>query len=45
VSCQKTLIPLSQENIEVVGVLPAPLPHLIEALIQEHLRQYLSRIT
>jgi hypothetical protein len=42
---RKLLIPLSQENIEVVGVLPAPLPHLIEALIQEHLRQYLSRIT
>jgi hypothetical protein len=42
---RKLLIPLSQENIEVVGVLPAPLPHLIEALIQEHLSQYLSRIT
>jgi hypothetical protein len=43
VSCsraKKILIPLSQENVEIVGVPPAPLPHLIEALIQEHLKKF-----
>ncbi len=36
---KKLLIPLSQENIEIVGITPIPLPHLIEALIQEHLKE------
>lgn len=35
---KKLLIPLSQENVEIVGVAPIPLPHLIEALIQENLK-------
>ncbi len=39
---RKLLIPLSQENIDVVGVLPAPLPHLIDALIKKHLSQLLE---
>lgn len=39
---RKLLIPLSQENIEVVGVLSAPLPHLIETLITEHLSRYVN---
>ena len=36
---KKLLVPLSQENIEIVGVTPIPLPHLIEALIQEYLKE------
>ena len=35
---KKLLIPLSQENVEIVGVAPIPLPHLIDALIQENLK-------
>lgn len=35
---KKLLIPLSQENIEIIGLPPAPLPHLIEALLQENLK-------
>ena len=35
---QKLLIPLSQENVEIVGVTPIPLPHLIETLVQENLK-------
>jgi len=35
---KKLLIPLSQENVEIVGLSAIPLPHLIEALIQEHLK-------
>jgi hypothetical protein len=39
---KKLLIPLSQENVEIVGISPAPLPHLIEALIQQHLKLFVS---
>ena len=39
-SAKKILIPLSQENMEIVGLSPAPLPHLIESLIQENLKKF-----
>jgi hypothetical protein len=32
---KKILIPLSQENVDIVGVTPLPLPHLIDTLIEE----------
>jgi len=35
---KKYLIPLSQENIEIVGAASVPLPHLINELIEKHLR-------
>jgi hypothetical protein len=34
---QKILLPLSQENVEVVGVSQIPLPRLIENMVQENL--------
>ena len=34
---KKILIPLSQENVEIVGVPYVPLPHLVETLIEENL--------
>ena len=39
-SCRakKFLIPLSQENVEIVGLALVPLPPLIESLIEEHLK-------
>lgn len=37
---KKLLIPLTQENVEIVGISPIPLPHLIEALIQENLKDF-----
>jgi hypothetical protein len=37
---KKLLIPLTQENVEIIGLPPAPLPHLIEALLQENLKNY-----
>ncbi len=37
---KKILIPLSQENIEVVGISSVPLPHLIENLIEENLKDF-----
>jgi NAD(P)-dependent dehydrogenase (short-subunit alcohol dehydrogenase family) len=38
----KLLLPLSQENVQVVGVATDPLPHLVEALIDDHLKPYLA---
>ncbi|MBF0120022.1 MAG: DUF3842 family protein [Desulfobacterales bacterium] len=35
---KKILIPLSQENVEIVGTIKAPLPHLIELMIKEHIK-------
>ena len=43
-SAKKLLIPLSQENLEIVGLSSAPLPHLIDALIQENLKNFLKNI-
>ena len=37
-NAKKLLLPLSQENVEIVGLSPVPLPHLIEVLVQEHLK-------
>ena len=37
---KKLLIPLTQENLEIVGIPSIPLPHLIEALIQENLKNF-----
>ena len=39
----KYLLPLSQENIQIVGVTTAPLPHLIDALIKDYLNAELSK--
>jgi hypothetical protein len=35
---KKYLIPLSQENIEIIGAAQVPLPHLIDELIENHLK-------
>ncbi len=34
---EKILIPLSQENIKILGVVSSPLPHLIEEIIEDNL--------
>jgi hypothetical protein len=39
----KLLLPLSQENVEIMGYLPEPLPHLIEKLILR-LKEYLEHV-
>ncbi|MBF0102650.1 MAG: DUF3842 family protein [Desulfobacterales bacterium] len=36
-SAKKLLLPLTQEHIEIIGVSPNPLPHLIDILIRDHL--------
>lgn len=37
---KKLLIPLSQENVEIVGISYIPLPRLIENLIEEKLKDF-----
>jgi hypothetical protein len=37
---RKILIPLSQENVDIVGVSSAPLPHIIDELIEKNLKNY-----
>ena len=39
-SAKKFLIPLTQENIVIVGLSSIPLPHFIESLIQENLKDF-----
>jgi len=35
---RKFLLPLTQEAVEVVGVVPEPLPHLVEHWVEKRLR-------
>jgi hypothetical protein len=37
-SAKKLLLPLSQENLVIVGTMQAPLPHLVEELIEVYLK-------
>ncbi len=39
-SAKKILIPLSQENVEIVGAVSLPLPHMIDTLIKDHFNQH-----
>lgn len=41
---KKILVPLSQENVEIVGVPVIPLPHLIDLLITENLQKFFETI-
>ena len=38
-TAQKLLLPLSQENIKLIGIPSIPLPQLVEELIEENLKQ------
>ena len=38
----KLLLPLSQENVAVVGCPPMPLPKLVDELIERHLRPFIE---
>lgn len=37
-SATKLILPLSQENVEIIGVSDEPLPHLVDELIENHLK-------
>jgi len=34
----KLILPLTQEAVEVIGVSPEPLPHLVDHLVEKRLR-------
>ncbi|MFW5874617.1 MAG: DUF3842 family protein [bacterium] len=42
-SAPKLLVPLSQENLVIVGASSLPLPHLLDILIEEHLAPLFDR--
>ena len=37
-SATKLILPISQENVDVIGVSDDPLPHLVETLVTDHLK-------
>ena len=39
---KKILLPLSQENVDIVGIADMPLPRLIETLIEQHLNFFID---
>lgn len=40
----KILIPLHQENILLVGATWEPLPHLVEAMVEKHIKEVLKDV-
>ena len=40
---KKLLIPLTQENLEIIGLSSIPLPRFIESLIQENLKDFTDK--
>ncbi len=38
----KLILPISQENVDVIGVSDDPLPHLVETLVVDHLKPLLG---
>ena len=41
---RKVLIPLHQENVSLVGASKEPLPHLVEAMVDEHIKEVLKDV-
>ncbi len=40
----KLLLPLTQEKVEIAGLVPEPLPHLVEKLVSERLKEYMHHV-
>jgi hypothetical protein len=40
----KILIPLSQENIEIVGLVREPLPHLVQTIVEKKLKEVITHV-
>lgn len=43
-SAVKLLLPISQENVDVIGVSDDPLPHLVEILVMNHLKPLVENL-
>jgi len=40
----KMLLPLTQERVEIAGLVPEPLPHLVDKIVSERLKEYLRHV-
>jgi NAD(P)-dependent dehydrogenase (short-subunit alcohol dehydrogenase family) len=40
----KILLPLTQEKVEIVGLAPEPLPHLVEKIVSHRLKEIISHV-
>ncbi len=40
----KILLPLSQENIDLVGLTDDPLPHLVDVIIKEKIKEFMENV-
>jgi hypothetical protein len=38
------LLPLTQEAVEIVGLTPEPLPHLVEKIVSQKLREIMRNV-
>ena len=43
-SARKFLLPLTQENVEMVGVKHEPLPHLVDQIVKVGLKEYWDHV-
>ena len=41
-AARKLILPISQENVDLIGVSADPLPHMVETLVIEHLKPMLG---
>ena len=41
---RKILLPLSQENIDLVGLSGDPLPHMVEIIIKEKIKEFIEDV-
>jgi NAD(P)-dependent dehydrogenase (short-subunit alcohol dehydrogenase family) len=40
----KILLPLSQERVEIVGILKEPLPHLVQKVVEDKIKEVLNHV-
>ena len=41
---RKFLLPLTQEAVEIVGLIPEPLPHLVDKIISQKLKEIIGNV-
>jgi hypothetical protein len=40
----KILLPITQENVEIIGVIREPLPHLVQIVVEEKVKEILQLV-
>jgi hypothetical protein len=41
---RKILLPLTQERVEIIGLAPEPLPHLVDKIVSYRLKEIISHV-